>query len=65
MFYDDSLINDCLPCPLLIPWTGDGVDEQFLLVVLVVVETSGSFMVRVRGAGVASRGSTSVSTIPP
>ena len=74
-YYQDSLINDCLPL-VLIPRAGDRVYEQFLLVMVLVVETSqasGPFMVRVWRARVASRvtsrvanrGSTSLSTIPP
>ena len=55
-------------CLVLIPRAGDRVYEQFLLVMVLVVETSqasGPFMVRVWRARVASRGSTSLSTIPP
>ena len=52
---------------LLIPWTGDRVDEQFLLVVLVIeaAQSSGTFMVRVRRAWMSSRGhsTTIVTTI--
>ena len=51
---------------LLIPWTGDRVDEQLLLVVLVIeaAQSSGTFMVGVRRAWMSSRGhSTTVTTI--
>ena len=45
---------------ILIPWTGDRVDEQFLLVVFVIEASSMSFMVRIWRAWVSAR----VTTIP-
>ena len=50
---------------LLIPWTGDRVDEKFLLVVLVIqaAQSRGTFMVGVRRARVPSRGDPRVTSI--